>query len=405
MSKLEKFIDACNNIFPGKTSFTRKELNTIKTNGSCTIPWSYLQENKNTKPITFSIINTENKQVEEEKNETIELINEVPHQMKTASISDDVKEYIPFRDKNYVGTGDNYKIVQTIIKGNMFYPTYIFGIPGLGKTTMIEQVCAELRKPFIRAQITRETIDEDLIGSMQLKDGNTIWADGPVLKAYRYGAVLLLDEVDLNPNLMILQGILEGKPFYIKQTGEVVNPKEGFTVFATGNSKGLGETDYIGTMSLNEAQRDRYALYLEQDIMSITTEKKIAEKYITNEHLSIDENVKNSIFNWIEIVRNSYKEGKVDQYVSTRRIKFLFKTIHLLKKPQKAIEYVLSSYNEESKLALIMLWKACFQVEENNQNQENNTDNLQQEDQSEVDPTFAIAYTGNKYNAVVSGAY
>ncbi|MDY6424640.1 MAG: AAA family ATPase [Bacteroidales bacterium] len=361
MDKISIFMDTVAKVFPGRKSFTRKELNDLHKDYNISIPWNFLNEDKTIRPARFTY--TKNHDIIEEETmvKSVEPVVKSEEPMKS---EEDFKEYIPFEDKNYVEVGDNFKIVSKIVSQNEFYPAYIYGIPGLGKTSMVEQACAKYKRPFFRTQISKETIDEDLIGSYRLKDGNTIWQDGPVIKAYRCGGVLLLDEFDLNPHLMILQGILEGKPFYIKQTGEVVYPKPGFTIFATGNSKGLGETDFVGTMSLNEAQRDRFAIYLEQDIMSITMEKKIANRYISNENMEIEEHLKNTIFNWIEITRKAFKEDKIKQYISTRRVYFLFKTINFIKDPSKSVERVLSCYDDESKEALIMLWKACYEVKE-----------------------------------------
>ena len=360
MDKISVFLDTISKVFPGRKSFTRKELNDLHKEHGISIPWTNLVEDKTIRPSRF----TYTQAVKSIKDYNDSLKEETVEKPVVEEKKEDYQEYIPFSDKNYVEVGDNFKVISKIVAQNEFYPTYIYGIPGLGKTSMVEQACAKHKRPFFRTQISKETIDEDLIGSYRLKDGNTIWQDGPVIKAYRCGGVLLLDEFDLNPHLMILQGILEGKPFYIKQTGEVVSPKEGFTIFATGNSKGLGETDFVGTMSLNEAQRDRFAIYLEQDIMSIAMERKIADRYIANENMVIDAKLKETIFHWIEITRNAFKEDKIKQYISTRRVYFLFKTINFINDPNKAMKQVLSCYDDESKEALLMLWKACFEVTE-----------------------------------------
>lgn len=268
--------------------------------------------------------------------------------------------YVPVKDACFVELGDNYKAVKAIVASGKFYPVYIYGISGLGKTTMVEQACANCGREFYRCQITRESTDEDLLGSMHLVDGNTVWQDGPVLKAYRSGGVLLLDEIDLNPYLMILQGILEGKPFYVKQTGELVRPAPGFTIFATGNSKGLGESEYVGTMVLNEAQRDRFAMYLEQEIHPLSVEKRIAERFLKVEALDIPDGIKDAIFKWVGLCRDSYSQGSMSTFISTRRIHFLFKTIDLLGNPTEAVKATLSCYDDDTRDAMTMLWKSVY---------------------------------------------
>ena len=281
---------------------------------------------------------------------------------RASSSFNDYQEFVPVFDKNYIRTSQNYNIISNVIEGGKFCPVFVYGITGIGKTSEIEQACAELNRPFFRCQITRETVDDDLIGSMKLVDGNTVWQDGPVIKAYKCGGILLLDEMDLNPYLMILQGILEGKPFFIKQTGELVTPAPGFNVFATSNSKGLGESDYIGTMVLNEAQRDRFALYLEQEIPSINQEKAIAKKYIRNEDLDISPEMFTQIFKWVDLVRKAYIEGSSNIFISTRRIHFLLTALSMFKEPIDALRAALSVYTKENCEALILYWNSVSNI-------------------------------------------
>lgn len=292
--------------------------------------------------------------VPKQENSTVKVIESKPQP------SPSFQCYIPSVNPHFVELGKNYEIVKTIIASKMFYPIYIFGISGLGKTTIVEQACANTNREFFRCQITRDTIDEDLVGTMHLENGNTVWHDGPVIKAYRSGGVLLLDEIDLNPYLMILQGILEGKPFYIKQTGELVSPAPGFTVIATGNSKGLGESEYVGTMVLNEAQRDRFAMYLEQEIPTITTEKKIAARFLEVEKISLDQNIIEAVWNWLQLSREAFIKGDSETFISTRRVHFLFKTMSLLGDATLAVKATLSCYDSDSSKYLVMLWKSVY---------------------------------------------
>lgn len=276
-------------------------------------------------------------------------------------VTPELEMYIPKKDKFFIGKNDNYEIIKSIISAGEFFPVYIYGISGIGKTTSIEQACSALKRLFFRAQITRDTIDEDLIGGMKLVDGNTVWQDGPVLMAYRTGGVLLLDEVDLNNNLMILQGILEGKPFYVKQTSELVTPAQGFTVFATGNSKGMGESEYIGTTVLNEAQRDRYALYLQQEIPPIKQEVAIAKRVMKYENIKMTKYLFDTLFRWLDMVRTSYGKETIDTYVSTRRVYFILKAYKMLGNMSKALERTLSCYTQDSSEALMKIWHSVYE--------------------------------------------
>ena len=150
---------------------------------------------------------------------------------------------VPSKDDNYVPFG-NFTDVKKIIQSGIFYPTFITGLSGNGKTFSVEQACAALNRELIRVNITIETDEDDLIGGFRLVDGNTVWHNGPVVEALERGAVLLLDEVDLASNkILCLQSILEGKGVFLKKTGRYVNPAPGFTVVATANTKGKGSDD------------------------------------------------------------------------------------------------------------------------------------------------------------------
>ena len=203
------------------------------------------------------------------------------------------EQYIPKKNDTFVPYGTNYKIIDTIISQKEFFPIYIYGVSGIGKTMQIEQSCALHGRPFFRCQITKDTTNDDLIGSYSLIDGNTVWVDGPVLKAYKSGGVLLLDEIDLNSSLMYLQVVLENKPVYVLQTGDIVYPESGFTVFATGNTKGDGDPDgnFIGTTVLNNAFLERFVAVLEQKVPTISVEKKIIDNFISVENIDIEKSL------------------------------------------------------------------------------------------------------------------
>ena len=209
-------------------------------------------------------------------------------------------EYIPESSDCFVETGRNWRFIDQIVKEERFFPMYVYGISGLGKTMQIEQACAKHKRPFFRAQITKDTTSEELVGSYSLINGNTVWVDGPILKAYRSGGILLLDEIDLNPSLMVLQGVLENKPIYVFQTGELVRPKKGFQVFATGNTKGDGSSfEYVGTTSLNKAFLERFDWIIEQKIPSIAAEKKIISKWLSVNSIEVPESSLDCLFKFI----------------------------------------------------------------------------------------------------------
>ena len=279
----------------------------------------------------------------------------------------DAKEYIPSVDPDFVPTGDNYEIISRIIESKEFFPCYIYGISGVGKTASIEHICATNNRPFFRVQITQETMDEDLIGSMKLVNGNTVWQDGPVIKAYRTGGIVVLDECDLNSSLMILQPILEKKPFYIKQTGELVNPKDGFNVFATGNTKGDGtDARYIGTTVLNEAFLERFAITLEQGYLPIEEEKEIAKLFCDNNNIKISTKLLNELMKLVSLSREQYVNNNCSgAYISTRRIRFILKAYKMTSNMLVSLDMCLARYSNTDREALGLIWNSIHTTDEN----------------------------------------
>mgnify|MGYP003147262000 CR=1 FL=1 len=259
---------------------------------------------------------------------------------------------IPPRISTYVPWG-HFKSVEQILKAGIFYPTFITGLSGNGKTTMVEQVCAKMKRECYRVNITRQTDEDDLLGGFRLIDGNTVWQDGPVVQAMKSGAVLLLDEIDLaSHNIMCLQPVLEGKGVFLKKTGQWVTPAAGFTVFATANTKGKGSDDgkFIGTNVLNEAFLDRFPITMEQAYAPRATEKKIIKKSMAASGLD-DELFADNLVKWSEIIRKSYFEGAVDEIISTRRLVDITKAFAIFGNKVQAIEFALSRFDDDTKTA------------------------------------------------------
>lgn len=267
------------------------------------------------------------------------------------------ESFVPQKNGTYVPFGF-YNDLKNIISSRIFYPIYITGLSGNGKTMMIEQVCAALKRELVRVNITKRTDESDLIGSYELIDGSTVRREGPVLTAMRRGAVLLLDECDLGTeDILCLQPILEGKPYFDKKTGEVVHPAAGFTVLATANTKGKGSDDgrFIGTNILNEAFLERFAVTVEQDYPPAATERKILEKNFVE--LGISDGVFiERLITWAEVIRKSYADGAVDEIISTRRLVHISKAFSIFKNRLKAIEMCLNRFDTDTKTAFLDLY-------------------------------------------------
>ena len=264
---------------------------------------------------------------------------------------------VPSKDPNFVPFG-NFPDVKKIIQSGIFYPTFITGLSGNGKTLGIEQACAALKRELIRVNITIETDEDDLIGGFRLVNGETVWHNGPVIEALERGAILLLDEVDLASNkILCLQSVLEGKGLFLKKTGRYVERRPGFNIFATANTKGKGSEDgrFIGTNVLNEAFLERFALTFEQDYPTVATETKILEKAAASLAV-LDKEFCSYLANWADIIRRTFNDGGVDEVISTRRLVHIIRAFAIWQDRMKAIKVCTNRFDEETKQSFIELY-------------------------------------------------
>jgi MoxR-like ATPase len=266
---------------------------------------------------------------------------------------------IPENDPLFVPFG-SFKTIKQIIASNMFYPVYVTGLSGNGKTFSVEQACAQLKREVIRVNFTLETDEDDLIGGFRLVNGDTKFFKGPVINAMERGAVLLLDEIDLaNPaKVMCLQSILEGKGYFIKKTGEFIKPADGFTVVATGNTKGKGSEDgrFIGTNVMNEAFLERFPITCEQDYPTPAIEKKILGKVFENLCVNDDEYCE-KLIDWADIIRKTFYDGGVDEVISTRRLVHIAKAYSIFENRMTAIDMCINRFDEDTKQSFRELYE------------------------------------------------
>lgn len=265
---------------------------------------------------------------------------------------------IPKKDPNFVPFG-NYNDVETIIKTKIFYPVFISGPTGNGKSTMVEQICAKHKRPLIRVNLNMMTDEEQLIGSKTLENGNVEVVEGPVLIAMRTGTALLLDEIDAGSanTLLCLQPILEGKPYYFKLKNEMIVPAEGFNVFATANTKGKGSDDgrYIGTNVLNEAFLERFAVTFEQDYPNAKTEQKIIEN-LMDFYSCKDVEFAETLVKWADAIRRTFADGGVDENITTRRMTHIVRAFAIFKDRAKAVELCCNRFDAATKTAFMDLF-------------------------------------------------
>ena len=270
-------------------------------------------------------------------------------------VNDEV--FVPQKEDTYVVWG-NFKDVEKIIQSRIFYPTYITGLSGNGKTMMAEQACARANREYVRVQITPETDEDDLIGGFRLVNGETVFAKGPVIKAMERGAILLIDEIDRGSNkIMCLQGVLEGKPVLIKKTGEVVSPSNGFNVIATANTKGKGSDDgrFIAATIIDEAFLERFTITLEQPYPTSSIERKIVMKHM-EKYNCVDKEFADLLTVWSETIRKTFEDDGVDEIISTRRLCHIVQSFSIFNDRQKAIELCVNRFDEDTKEAFIDLY-------------------------------------------------
>ena len=267
---------------------------------------------------------------------------------------------VPTKDPVFVPWG-HYKDIKSIVTSKQFYPIFITGLSGNGKTMNVQQACANSKRECIRVNITIETDEDDLLGGYRLQDGQTVWQNGPVIEAMERGAILLLDEIDLASNkIMCLQPILEGNGVFIKKINKFVKPAPGFNVIATANTKGQGSDDgkFIGTNILNEAFLERFPITVEQSYPTNKNETKILDNVMTEKGLTrqVDKKFAENLITWADIIRKTFYEGGVDEIISTRRLVHIVDAYAIFKDKMKSIQMCTNRFDTDTKTSFIDLY-------------------------------------------------
>jgi MoxR-like ATPase len=354
---------------PEQTTFTREEMFKFATEQGLTDTTAYtlmkrlpragravyqMSLSANVVPIKTKTTIVKKARMPKQNTETPVAAAPAPKVQSTSS--DEV--YIPASDPTFVKWG-YFNDVSKIIKSGMFYPMYVAGLSGNGKTMMIEQACAASKREYVRVQITPETDEDDLIGGFRLLNGETVFAKGPVIKAMEAGALLLIDEIDRGSNkLMCLQGVLEGKPVLIKKTGEVITAAPGFNVIATANTKGKGDEAgrFISASIIDEAFLERVTITLEQPYPNETTEKKIVLNHMTKFGVD-DAEFASKLVTWGQAIRKTFEDGGVDEIVSTRRLCHIVQTFSIFDNRKKAVELCVNRFDADTRAAFIDLYE------------------------------------------------
>ena len=289
---------------------------------------------------------------------TVQEVEKIEKAFAAPAVQDAVTQnLVPEQDNTFVKFGP-FNDLKNIIKSKQFYPTFITGLSGNGKTFGVEQVCAQLKRELIRVNITIETDEDDLIGGFRLIDGNTVWHNGPVIEALERGAILLLDEIDLASNkILCLQPILEGKGIFLKKIGRFIQPAAGFNVVATANTKGKGSDDgrFIGTNVLNEAFLERFPVTFEQEYPPISVEKKILGG-IASQLGVTDTDFIARLVDWGDIIRKTFYDGGIEEIISTRRLVHIVRAFSIFNDKAKAIQVCINRFDDETKQAFLELY-------------------------------------------------
>ena len=349
--KQKNFVDLCYKEFGDDlTEITRKQLVKVEKKYKVAFP-QWLVADKDLK-VSKGVYSMPGSVVKNVETKTEDIKSQAAYVV--SSLTDNV---VPQKDKDFVSFG-NFADVKNVITSKKFYPIFITGLSGNGKTLAVTQACAVAKREMIRVNITIETDEDDLLGGYRLKDGQTIWQNGPVIEAMERGAVLLLDEIDLASNkIMCLQPILEGSGIYVKKINKFVKPKFGFNVVATANTKGQGSDDgkFIGTNVLNEAFLERFPVTFEQEYPAAKTEQKIVATKLKSTGKA-DDKFATNLVTWADVIRKTYKDGGVDEIISTRRLVHIAEAYAIFKSKMKAIEVCTNRFDDSTKTSFVDLY-------------------------------------------------
>ena len=356
-TKQQEFVDYAVKKF-GTNELTVSQLKDANKHFGCKYAPQWLIKNGDYK-IGKSLFKlpTENDVVKTTSGETEKVLPTETKNEAAFVVSSLVGDIVPKKDSVFVSFG-NYPDLKSIVKSNMFYPVFITGLSGNGKTMGVTQACAEAKKELIRVNITIETDEDDLLGGYRLKDGQTVWQNGPVIEAMERGAILLLDEIDLASNkIMCLQPILEGSGIFVKKINRFVKPKNGFNVIATANTKGQGSDDgkFIGTNVLNEAFLERFPITFEQKYPTAKVEEKILVNTLAKSGKK-DKDFCKKLVTWADVIRKTYFDGGVDEIISTRRLVHIIQAYAIFKNKMKAIEVCTNRFDDDTKNSFTELY-------------------------------------------------
>jgi len=359
ITKKQDFVDAAVAVYGEGAVLNRKQILEVAEKNSLGNPRWFRKDEYKVGYNQYQLPNGEVKIAKEVVNEVQVNVPAPAQESMSVNLvmSSDIENLVPSKFEGFVPWGHTATI-KKIVQSGLYYPLFVTGLSGNGKTLMIEQIHADMKKELIRVNITIETDEDDLLGGFRLVNGETKFVNGPVIEAMNRGCTLLLDEIDLGSNkLMCLQPVLEGKGVYLKKVNQWVTPKKGFNVMATANTKGQGSDDgmFIGTNVLNEAFLERFAITLEQPYASIAIEKKIIVGAM-KKYGKVDEKFADNLITWADVIRKTFADGGIDSVISTRRLDHIAKAFAIFNDKAKSIELCCARFDSDTKESFLDLY-------------------------------------------------
>ena len=364
MKSIEKFLIEATKQYGSGATITKEQVKAVcKTAGTNSFGFGHLVQagmSAGKDKIKLKVVDVSKEDIiKEVQVNTPAPIIQVPQESMSVNLvmSSDIENLVPSKFEGFVPWGHTATI-KKIVQSGLYYPLFVTGLSGNGKTLMIEQIHADMKKELIRVNITIETDEDDLLGGFRLVNGETKFVPGPVIEAMNRGCTLLLDEIDLGSNkLMCLQPVLEGKGVYLKKVNQWLTPKKGFNVMATANTKGQGSDDgmFIGTNVLNEAFLERFAITLEQPYASIAIEKKIIVGAM-KKYGKVDEKFADNLITWADVIRKTFADGGIDSVISTRRLDHIAKAFAIFGDKSKSIELCCARFDSDTKESFLDLY-------------------------------------------------
>ncbi len=237
----------------------------------------------------------------------------------------ELREYIPKVKDDFIW--DANVLERLILAHKLNKKCLMVGMPGTGKSTAAEQLCAWIRQPCFSINGKDGVEPSSLIGSAWTKEGGgeLVWKDGILPYALKNGAMLVINEVfKLHAGIqMVMQTVYEDESYLIldeKRTGSPkdmrVNAVDTFRLLLTDNVRGTGDNfdKFAGTHLQDTSSIDRCTITIDVDYLPEKREVlMLHEKYPT-----LDGKIIQKLVRFAGLIRKGYKKGEYALTLSPR---------------------------------------------------------------------------------------